>query len=77
MPGFEQFGKVLIFIGVFIIVAGLLLVFWSKIPVLGRLPGDIFIEKDNFRFFFPIATSLVISLVLTVILNIVIRLFGK
>ncbi len=77
MTGFDGMGKVLITLGIFLVVAGLLFVFWPKIPVLGKLPGDISFSKGGITFFFPIATSIIISLVLTIILNVVARLFGK
>ena len=76
MP-FESAGKLLIVSGVFLTVLGLLLIFGQKVPFLGRLPGDIFMEKGNFRFLFPLATCLLLSAVLTIVLNLIIRLFGK
>ncbi len=57
----------LIILGVVLIIAGLLWPLLQKIG-LGRLPGDIVIERENFRFYFPIATSVIISLVLSLIL---------
>ncbi len=57
----------LIIFGVILIVAGLLWPLVQKLG-LGRLPGDIVVERENFRFYFPIATSLIISAVLTLIL---------
>jgi hypothetical protein len=57
----------LIIFGVALIAAGLLLPVLQKLG-LGRLPGDIVIERENFRFYFPIVTSLIISVVLSVIL---------
>lgn len=77
MPGFEQLGKLLILIGVFVAILGLFLAFWSRIPLLGRLPGDIFLQKGNVRFFFPFVTCLIISAVLTIVINLVIRLLGR
>lgn len=71
---FEGFGKILIIAGVFLVIFGLVFVFWSKIPLIGRLPGDITIRKGGFTFFFPLVTSLVLSLLLTVILNIIFRI---
>jgi hypothetical protein len=68
-------GRLLIIIGVFLIVFGLIFSFWSKIPFLGQLPGDFSFQKGGVSFFFPLATSLVISLILTVILNVFLRLF--
>ncbi|MEW6285961.1 MAG: DUF2905 domain-containing protein [Chloroflexota bacterium] len=60
----------------FLVGGGLYLAAKFSIP-LGRLPGDIRIEGENFRFYFPLATSLLISLVLTVILNLIARLWRK
>lgn len=76
-PGmdFQGIGKILILGGAFLAFLGLLLVFWQRIPFLGKLPGDIFLQKGSFQFFFPIVTCIVISIVLTVILNFVFRLF--
>lgn len=68
-------GKIIILGGAFLVILGLLLVFWHRIPLLGRLPGDIFFERGSFQFFFPVVTSIVISIVLTLILNLVLRLF--
>jgi hypothetical protein len=72
---FQGVGKILILGGAFLAFLGLLLVFWQRIPFLGRLPGDIFVHRGNLQFFFPIVTSIIISIVLTIILNLVIRLF--
>ncbi len=60
-------GKFLIILGIVLIVAGVFLVAQIKIPFLGRLPGDIYIKRDNFVFYFPFATSLLISMILTLI----------
>ncbi|ACI18302.1 DUF2905 domain-containing protein [Dictyoglomus thermophilum] len=67
-------GKWLIIFGIILIILGLIFVFIDKIPFLGRLPGDIRIEKKNFVFYFPITTSILLSLLLTIILNIILRL---
>lgn len=53
--------------GAALVVVGALLSFGGKIPWLGRLPGDIVIERENFRFYFPIVTSILISIVLSLI----------
>jgi len=70
-------GKILLIAGGVIVVVGLLLVFSQHIPFLGKLPGDIFIKKDNFSFYFPIVTFLIISIVLTIIINVIIHFFNK
>lgn len=65
--GFGPLGKMLILLGVFIILIGLFLVLGDRIPWLGRLPGDIIIRKKNFTFYFPLATSILVSIILTLI----------
>jgi len=63
-------GKFLIFLGLGICLLGVVFVVFSrfKLPFPGRLPGDIIIKKENFTFYFPLTTCLVISLILSVIL---------
>jgi hypothetical protein len=65
MVGFGPLGKLLILLGVFIILVGLFLLLGEKIPWIGRLPGDIVIRRKNFTFYFPIVTSILISIILT------------
>jgi len=60
-------GKLLILLGVFIILMGLLLMSGYKIPWIGKLPGDILIKKEKFTFYFPLTTSILISIVLTLL----------
>lgn len=65
MFGLGSLGKMLILVGLFVIGIGLLLLIAEKIPWIGRLPGDIVIRKKNFTFYFPLATSILISILLT------------
>ena len=67
--GFESTGKTLMVFGALLFLVGAAIYFGGKFTALGRLPGDIHIERENFSFHFPIVTSIVVSLVLTVILN--------
>ncbi len=60
-------GKLLIVIGCVLIVSGALFLMAGKIPGLGRLPGDITIKKENFTFYFPLTTCILLSLALTLI----------
>ncbi|MEO2064919.1 MAG: DUF2905 domain-containing protein [Desulfurobacteriaceae bacterium] len=65
----EDLGKLLILTGLFLVVLGALILILSKfgnIPV-GKLPGDIVIKRDNFVFYFPLGTSILISLILTLV----------
>jgi hypothetical protein len=63
-------GKMRIILGVVLIVIGLAFTWGPKIPWLGKLPGDISIKKDNFSFYFPITTSIIISIILTILFSI-------
>jgi len=68
MGELSAFGKILIFFGIIMIVVGGLFLFGSKIPFIGRLPGDIAIQKKNFSFYFPITTGIIISIILSFIM---------
>ena len=68
MLGLGFLGKMLILLGVFIIIAGILLLLGGKIPWIGRLPGDLTIRREKFTFYFPITTSILISIILTLLL---------
>jgi hypothetical protein len=61
------FGRLLLILGIVLVVLGVLWPWIAKLG-LGRLPGDIVIERENFRLYIPIATSLIVSIVLSVIL---------
>ncbi|RPD50828.1 MULTISPECIES: DUF2905 domain-containing protein [Chitinophagaceae] len=65
-------GKYLIIIGAVIIIVGLLFyLLGDKLNFLGRLPGDIRVERDNFRFYFPITTMILLSLLLSLVLQLI------
>lgn len=66
-------GKLLILVGAIFILVGAVLVLADKIPWLGRLPGDIHIQRPNFSFFFPLTTSIFISVVLSLLLYLLSR----
>ncbi|MFQ6112489.1 MAG: DUF2905 domain-containing protein [bacterium] len=68
MLNFDAFGKFLIFVGLLFLAIGVFFVFIKQIPFLGKLPGDILIQKKNFTFYFPITTSIILSILLSVIL---------
>jgi ABC-type Fe3+-siderophore transport system permease subunit len=65
--GVQYIGKFLILLGLIVAAVGALLLFSGKIPWIGRLPGDIMIQRRNFTFYFPLATSILLSLILTLI----------
>jgi len=59
-------GKMLIILGIILIIVGIGFLFGDKIPFIGKLPGDILIKKERFSFYFPITTSIIISILLTI-----------
>jgi hypothetical protein len=70
----QNTGKYIIGFGAVIIVVGLMIYFFhDKLHWIGRLPGDIRVEKENFRFYFPITTMILISLLLTLVINLIKR----
>lgn len=64
----QGFGRSLIVIGLLIACVGVLFTLAGKIPWLGRLPGDIHIKRENFTFYFPLATSIILSIILSFVL---------
>ena len=64
----NDMAKILIIAGILLIVVGLLITVVGKIPGFGKWPGDILIKKEHFTFYFPITTSIVISIILSVVL---------
>jgi uncharacterized protein HemY len=68
MSAFSNMGKTLIIIGLVITAMGIVLVCIPKVPWLGKLPGDIAVKKDNFQFYFPITTCIIISIILSIVL---------
>ena len=72
-PGMDSLGKMLLLFGVVLALLGGLLLVAGKIPFLGRLPGDIVIRRENWSVYFPLTTSILISILLTLLLS----LFGR
>jgi hypothetical protein len=72
----QSFGRVLIIAGLIIVAVGAAFLFSEKISFLGKLPGDIRIERENFRFYFPLGTSILLSIILTAVLWII-SLIGR
>lgn len=63
---FNYLGRLLVIAGAAFVVVGVILLAFDKIPFLGRLPGDIVVKRKNFAFYFPVATSILISIVLSI-----------
>ncbi len=66
-PEMQNIGKLLIIVGSIIILLGVLFLFGDKIPLIGKLPGDIVIKRKNITIYFPIVTSLLLSLIISLI----------
>ena len=64
----NELGKALIVAGILLVAVGLLLTFGGKMNFIGKLPGDIRIERENFSFFFPLGTCLLVSFLLSLII---------
>ncbi|MEW5901472.1 MAG: DUF2905 domain-containing protein [Acidobacteriota bacterium] len=73
----RQAGNFLVALGVFLIILGYLLRTGLRLPGLGKLPGDIVIQKGHFTIYLPLATSLLLSLLVSLIIFLIFRLTGK
>ncbi|MDX1616577.1 MAG: DUF2905 domain-containing protein [Candidatus Promineifilaceae bacterium] len=74
----NDFARLLIIIGLVIAFAGVLILIAIRFfPWLGNLPGDIRVERENFRFYFPLATMILVSVLASILLNIIIRIFNR
>ncbi|MBK9228953.1 MAG: DUF2905 domain-containing protein [Ignavibacteria bacterium] len=67
MENLQPFGKFIFLSGIIIAGIGLIVMFIDKIPFFGKLPGDFTIKRDNFTFYFPLATSILISIIASLI----------
>lgn len=73
IPGMDSLARMLIVFGVVLALLGGLLLLAGKIPFLGRLPGDIIIRREHWSFYFPLTTSILLSILLTLLFS----LFGR
>jgi hypothetical protein len=69
----NDLGRSIIAIGIFLIIVGIIMTLAGKIPGVGKLPGDILIRKENFSFYFPLTTCILLSIILSLFMY----LFGK
>jgi hypothetical protein len=69
----NDLGKSIIAIGIVLVIVGIFVTVAGKIPGVGKLPGDIFIKKDNFSFYFPLTTCILLSVIFSALMY----LFGK
>lgn len=73
MNDFSGLGRALVFVGLMLAAVGLLLAAGGKVPWPGRLPGDVYVRRERFSFYFPIGTSILLSVLLTILFH----LFGR
>ena len=66
-------GRTLLTLGLIVAGIGLLIMLAGRVPFLGRLPGDIFVQRGSFRLYFPLATSILLSILLTLVVNLIAR----
>ena len=69
----HEIGKLLVVLGLVLVGVGIVVMLAGRLPWFGRLPGDIYIQRGNWRFYFPLATSLVLSIVLSLVLYLISR----
>ena len=73
----EDIGRMLLVVGVLLALAGGAIMLISRVPGIGRLPGDIVIQRDGFSCFFPIVTSIILSIVLNIVLNLLLGVLRR
>jgi len=69
MQDLDPFAKLLILFGLILVAVGGLLLFIGKVPYIGKLPGDIYVQRRNFSFYFPLTTSILLSIILTLLFS--------
>jgi len=68
-----QIAKLLVMLGIFLILLGGIIFLFNRLPYFGKLPGDIYIKRDNFVFYFPLATCIILSILFSLVLTFVFR----
>ncbi len=63
--------KIIIILGVVLAAIGVVMLFIEKMPFLGKLPGDILIKKEQFTFYFPLTTSILVSIIISLVLYLI------
>lgn len=69
MQGLDSLARLLILFGLILAAVGGLILFIGKLPFIGRLPGDIYIQRKNFSFYVPLTTSILLSIILTLLFS--------
>ena len=69
MGDFASFGKLLILFGLILAAIGGVILLAGRVPYIGRLPGDIYVQRKSFSFYFPLTTSILLSIILTLLFS--------
>jgi hypothetical protein len=69
VQGMDSLARMLILFGLLLAAVGGLILFIGKVPFIGKLPGDIYIQRKNFSFYFPLTTSILLSILLTMLIS--------
>ncbi|MBI4320236.1 MAG: DUF2905 domain-containing protein [Chloroflexi bacterium] len=77
MTEIENLGRILILFGLLLLFIGIAFVLSGRIPLIGRLPGDIYIQRDGASCWFPITTMIVISILLSILISLIGLLFRR
>jgi len=72
-----QIGKTLLVAGGALVLTGLFLMLWQKLPMPGKLPGDLHLEGKRWAFYLPLTTCLLLSVLLTLLANVILRFFAR
>lgn len=73
----ETLGKMLLALGAILVVLGLVVMALGRLPFIGRLPGDIHLERGNVSCYFPLMTGILLSILATIVLNLIVWLIKK
>lgn len=70
----QDFGRAIIAVGLVLVIIGGLFWLFGKLPFIGKLPGNVLVKKNNFTFYSPIATGILISIILSILLTVIFNL---
>lgn len=77
MPDLSTFGRLFLVIGALFLLLGVIFILAPRLPLIGRLPGDIFLQRKNVTLYFPLVSCLLGSLLLTILLNLIVWLLRR
>jgi len=69
----QEIGKIIIVLGLILVSVGVVLLLMNKVPLVGKLPGDILIKREHLTFYFPLGTTLLLSIIISAVLFFLIK----